>query len=80
MTFLRFAFIDQIQKFIEAKDPAIPFTLRIEDENDIIEELKLSNRKTNEELSISPGIEYEDYVGTEIKRTVKQKKKSQPKT
>ena len=82
------ALIVQIQKFDEDERPAIPFTLRIEGDENIIEGQKLSNRKTNEELSISPKIEYEGYKGkiedegykgTEIRRTVKQKKNSQPK-
>ena len=46
------------------------------DDADILEEQKLSNRKTNEELSISNSI-YEGYKDTEIKRMVKQKKNSQ---
>ena len=67
---------------MEAKHPTIPFTLRIEDsahKNDIIETQILSNRKTNEELSISPNIEYKGWMGTEIKRTMKQKRNSKPK-
>ena len=74
--------IIHIQEFIGAKHPTIPFTLRIEDcknENDIIKAQILSNRKTNEELSISPNIEYEGWKGTEIKRTAKQKRNSKPK-
>ena len=49
------------------------------DDDDILEEQKFSNRKTNEELSISPNNGYDLFNGAEIKRTVKQKKNSQPK-
>ena len=79
------ALIVQIQKFNEAKRPAIPFTLQIESfarDNDMIEEQKLSNRKTNEELSFSRNIHGEDWarmMRTEIKRLVKQKQDSLPK-
>ena len=45
----------------------------------LFEEQKFSNRETNEELSISPNIEYQRKKGTEIKRMGKQKKNSQPK-
>ena len=74
------ALIVKIKKFDEDKRPTIPFTLRIEGDNTNIEEQKLSNRETNEELSISPNIEYEGYMGREIKRMRKQKKNSLPKT
>ena len=50
-----------------------------DDDKHIIEEQKLSNRKTNEELSISPPIEYKGYRGTEIKRSVERKQNSLPK-
>ena len=76
------SFIDHIQKFVEAKHPAIPFTFRIEYDaydDDIFEEQKLSKRKTNEVLSIAPNIKYEGWMVTEIKRSMKQKQNSQPK-
>ena len=76
------ALIVRVQKFDEANRPAIPFTLRIEDLNldhEIVEEQKLSNWKTNEELSVSHNVEYEGCIGTEIKRMAIKKKNSQPK-
>ena len=73
-TFLN-ALIVQIKEFADAKHPAIPFTLRIEGNENINEGQKLSNRKTNEELSIS----HKGWMGTEIKRMLKQKENSLPK-
>ena len=70
--------IVQIKEFADAKHPAIPFTLRIDlgkNENDIVDEQKLSNRKTNEEPSIS----HKGWMGTEIKRMLKRKQNSLPK-
>ena len=68
---------EKIQAFCEAQFVSQPFTLRIkfllEEDTEEIENEKISNRRTNEELSIDL-VRFNDYVveegELEIKRTI----------